>query len=30
MGTQKPRYFKTPDAFRKWLSLIKACEKGEI
>jgi uncharacterized protein YdeI (YjbR/CyaY-like superfamily) len=29
MGTQKPRYFKTPDAFRKWLERHHA-SKGEL
>jgi len=29
MGTQKPRYLKTPDAFRKWLERHHA-SKGEL
>jgi len=29
MATQKPRYFKTPDAFRKWLERHHA-SKGEL
>lgn len=29
MGTEKPRYFKTPDAFRKWLERHHA-SKGEL